>query len=186
MPKRCEFISAVRNAAFLNLKWNVRYAKSAAVFASTSLPVEDLFLRFLPLNQPAALKELLMAKLEQAADEDTTEVTLLTFWLMELMLQTMDETEGEQQDLLRAELRSLLCEPKIRKSLCPIRGKVYDLLSSFGDDDTLVFFAQETGDYAVLVDHYVKKKTFVYAIAVLQQCVSFFRISLVHSLTFFL
>lgn len=113
-----------------------------------------------------------MAKLEQAGDEDVTQVTLLTFWLMELLLETMEETEGEDRDLLRAELRSLLCEKKIAKSLTPIRGKVYELLASFGDEDTLIFFAQETRDYAVLVDHYVKKRMFVHAIGVLQQCVS--------------
>lgn len=150
-----------------------RYVKSAAVFAATSLPVEDIFLRFVPLNQPSALKELLMAKLEHSGAEEVTQITLLTFWLIELILQTVeDTTSNEDRDLLHAELRSLLSERKIAKCLNPIRHKVYELLASFADHHTLLYYAKETCDYDVIVDYYVRKNKPIEAIEVLQSCVS--------------
>ena len=149
-----------------------RYVKSAAVFAATSLPVEDIFLRFVPLNQPAALKELLMAKLEHSGAEEVTQITLLTFWLIELILQMVEESaSSEDTDLLHAELRSLLSERKIAKCLTPIRHKVYELLSSFADHDTLLYYANETCDYDVIIDYYVRKKKPIEAIEVLEKCV---------------
>lgn len=162
-----------RRVIVCNANVRFRYVKSAAVFAATSVPVEDVFLRFIPLNEPAALKELLMAKLEHAGSEEVTQITLLTFWLIELILQTLDETtEAEDRDLLHAELRSLLSERKIAKCITPIRSKVYELLASFADDDTLLYFAQESSDFPVLVDYYVKKNMCTKALEALHNCVS--------------
>lgn len=144
------------------------------MFAATRLPVEDIFLRFLPLNEPVALKELLMSKLEHAGAEEVTQIVLLTFWLIELILQTLEETKTtEEKDILRAELRSLLTERKIAKCILPLRHKVYELLASFGDDETLIYFAQEVSDHSVIVDNYIKKDMGCKAIEVLQNCVSY-------------
>ena len=157
----------------LKVRIKFRYVKSASVFAATRLPVEDIFLRFVPLNEPAALKELLMAKLEHAGTEEVTQIVLLTFWLIELILQTLEETtKSEDRDLLHAELRSLLSERKIAKCLTPVRHKVYELLAAFADDDTLLYFALEASDFPVVVDYYIKKNMCSKAIEVLQSCVS--------------
>ena len=154
---------------------SVRFAKSAGLFATSSLPVEEVLLRFVSLEEPAALKELLMTRLEHTPDHETTQITILAFWLIEHVMQSLEGTpDSEGRDLLRAELRSLLSERKVVKCFDDnaIRGKVYDLLASFGEDDIFLYFARETRDYEVLVDHCVKRGLYEDAIRVLLDCVS--------------
>ena len=150
-----------------------RYTKSASIFASTSLPVEDTFLRFLPLNQPDALKELLITKLENLKEEDSTQIIVLTFWLLDLILETLQSSsDSNEKDLLRSEIRTVLSDRKISEAIRPVNHKVYSLLSSFGEKDTLLFFAEQCKDYPVIVEHYVREKMFDKAIAQIQTSVS--------------
>lgn len=174
------------------------YSKSASIYALSRKSFEETALKFLQLDDSGALKSYLSCKLDALSERDVTQVTLLVLWLLEIMLDQMGklrskgETSSEEYQILLAEFRSLFNERRIKviifidniflwpfincffRQACVKRNLkvVRELISSHGDEENLVHFAQEMEDYRVVVEHLLQRKRFKEALDVLKDEVS--------------
>ncbi|KAJ3294840.1 hypothetical protein HDU79_010348 [Rhizoclosmatium sp. JEL0117] len=165
-----------------------RYRLAATYFAqSQCLSFEEIALRFISLNENGALKQFLLKKLENLNSEKQTQRTILSMWLLELLVHELDSSEtkltaanaslyNEQNELsasvvdsdtkaLREELQQFV---SANKTVIDIEG-AFILFSSHGRTQEMLFLAGEIGDYERVLNHWISKKEWMKALDILKR-----------------
>jgi len=151
---------------------NGKLIESARKFAdASSVPFEHVALRFLGVDDKAALLEYFRRRLEmveKAQHDDKVTRALLGVWaveislayLNELRLRTKTANDRAVLDSERAKLHDLL---KACKDL-DVHATVYHLLQSHGWLQELALFAEARRDYTTVILHHVSRRDSVSAI----------------------
>ncbi|CAI8047134.1 Vacuolar protein sorting-associated protein 18 homolog, partial [Geodia barretti] len=150
-----------------------RYQDAALTFSQSQLSFEEVALKFLQVNRKDALKIFLLKKLESLAPSDSTQQTMLTTWLVELFLNDLgtlkDEGDREGHAKMTQEFHSFLETKSLRECLEANAKTVYDLLSSHGAVEDVVFFAMLMKDYERVITHHIRQGKYVEALRVLHR-----------------
>lgn len=135
--------------------------------------------------------------------QDSAQITILTLWLTDLFLNELDElrstdaanaTRGKSsslspqsnEDILdektrkerfegtRRKFHRFLEKSEIQSCLKEHRASMYDLLTSHGDIDDLIFFAVHVQDYERVILIYLEREDYENALKTLEPLVNFF------------
>ncbi|RWS10458.1 vacuolar protein sorting-associated protein 18-like protein [Dinothrombium tinctorium] len=135
---------------------------------------KECALKFMQLGDEEALKEFLIHKLDVLSAKEETQITLLLLWLIDIIMNQMSEitlsgnTESENYSLLKGEFQSLMAVPKVSEIVVSNRKAIYDLISSHGNEDCLIYFAKLINDYKVVIEFYLERRKWDEILAVLE------------------
>jgi hypothetical protein len=75
---------------------------AAQSYAYSDLSLEETSLKFININETAALAKFISFRLEQLPKSETAQAVLLTTWLLELYLSQMDKRIENTSDCKKA------------------------------------------------------------------------------------
>lgn len=119
---------------------------------------EEELLKYVQDDKSIEIKELLLKRLEDLEENNVTQITLISCCLLDVLLRMKSgEVSDHDREMLDIEIHTLLDEPKVIACLRPLKKKVYDLMSSVGDEDNWLFFAKLMNDSDALIDFWIKR-----------------------------
>ena len=168
---------------------------SAALYAETRRPFEEVALKFMNEDRRKALRVYLRNKLDGLNAMEKPQRVMLVTWLLELELNALGEVRDkvgesggpkDEEELATAKnrVRNLLGLPHVKvrfvissqllsslacilhlsfgsyhlqSAVSDCKNVIYDLLSSHGDLDNLVFFAGQMRDFSKVLQHHISR-----------------------------
>lgn len=93
----------------------------------------------------------------------------------QLVEEVLDEkTRKEKFEKIRRNFQYFLEKPEIQSCLTDYRASMYDLLTSHGDIDDLIFFAKHVKDYERVILIYLERRDYENALKTLEPLVNIF------------
>lgn len=152
---------------------NGQYVEAAEKYAKTSRPFEEVALKFSELEDHSALKTFLVNKLHDSSQR--TQKVILCTWLTEIYLDKLNEFPDELDDgapddvaarrSLLHEFRTFLKDYHYHSCLDP--ATTFNLISSHGRINELLFYADLIGDFDRVLAHHMQRKEYGAALEVL-------------------
>ncbi|KAJ3313127.1 hypothetical protein HDV04_002444 [Boothiomyces sp. JEL0838] len=136
------------------------YSLAADLFANTSLPLEQVAIRFSALENSEALQSYLMKKIALTKQPDVSQLLILLSWQLELLLSELEL----QEDLQRGKNQQSYLD-KIKSFIRNYRdrfhsGTVYSLLKQHGREDLLLYYAELVNDTSTICDVHLRNQNF--------------------------
>lgn len=147
---------------------------AALRFAETQTSFEEICLKFISIEKQDALKIFLRKKLTTLKPQDKTQITMITFWLIELYSTQMEELrlKGLEQSNayfeVQKEFEQFLSLPMLTDCTKKNKGAIYDLLASHGDKANAIKLTKLNKDYEQLIRQHIYKNSFHDALEVLK------------------
>jgi hypothetical protein len=160
-----------------------QYGEAAGVYGKSSKPFEEVALTFIDNDQPDALRKYLLTKLNTYKKSSIMQRVMIAAWLVEVFmakLNSLDDTivtgaelsdtlnttqTREQLDAVRAEFQDFVNRHKPDLD----RKTVYDVISSHGREDELLFYANAVNDYNYVLSYWVQRERWSEALKVLKR-----------------
>lgn len=152
-----------------------QYKESAALYAQTQNPFEEVALKFISLEDKGPLQTFIMEKLISLKPQDKTQLTMLVIWLVELFLTSLGKLKDQGLDELseyegiQNKFRDFMNNKRIKECLTLNHHVIYDLISSHGDVEDLVFFARLMEDHERVISHHLQHKDYQHALECLMK-----------------
>ncbi|KAJ9243648.1 hypothetical protein DTO169E5_2563 [Paecilomyces variotii] len=160
-----------------------RYLEAAAVWGKSSKPFEEVCLTFIDRGEHDALRKYLLTQLSSYKRSAVMQRVMLTSWLVEVFmtkLNSLDDAiatkaelaEGTSPTEAKGQLDSVQSEFRefVTKYKSDIDQKtVYDIISSHGREEELLFFATTTNDYNYVLSYWIQREKWSEALNVLQK-----------------
>ena len=159
------------------------FQEAAAVYGRSNKPFEYVALSLIDNDQPDALRKYLLSKLALSKRTAIMQRMMVASWLVEVFMAKMNSlddtimTEAElAADLNPAQSRELL--KSVRKEYEDFitrykddldRKTVYDIISSHGREEELLFFANAVNDYNYVLSYWVQRERWGEALNVLKK-----------------
>lgn len=159
------------------------YSDAAGVYGKSSKPFEDVALTLLDNGQHDALRKYLLTKLGTFKKGAIMQRIMIATWLIEIYmakLNTLDDTI-----ITKAELAENLNPTQTEEQLATVRSEyqdfvtrhksdldkrtVYDIISSHGREDELLFFANAVNDYNYVLSYWVQRERWPETLQVLKR-----------------
>lgn len=159
------------------------FSDAAGVYGKSSKPFEEVALTLLDNGQHDALRKYLLAKLGTFKKGAIMQRIMIATWLIEIYmakLNTLDDTI-----ITKAELAENLNETQTEEQLAMVRSEyqdfvskhksdldkrtVYDIISSHGREDELLFFANVANDYNYVLSYWVQRERWPETLNVLKR-----------------
>lgn len=159
------------------------FSEAASVYGESSKPFEEVALCFIDNNQPDALRKYLVSKLNTFKKSSIMQRIMIATWLVEVFmakLNSLDDTiitgaelsetlnpvqTKEQLDAVRAEFHDFVTRHKMDLD----RKTVYDVISSHGREEELLFYANAVNDYNYVLSYWVQRERWTEALTVLKR-----------------
>ncbi|TPX13771.1 uncharacterized protein E0L32_005715 [Thyridium curvatum] len=159
------------------------FIEAAGVYGKSSKPFEEVALTFIDNNEQDALRKYLLTKLATFSKSAVMQRIMVASWLIEIFmakLNSLDDTimtkaelsetlnpaqTKEQLDSVRAEYQSFVTKYKSDLD----KKTVYDVISSHGREDELLFFANAVSDYNYVLSYWVQRERWTEALAILKR-----------------
>ncbi|KAK3380016.1 putative vacuolar protein sorting-associated protein [Lasiosphaeria ovina] len=159
------------------------YLEAAGVYGKSSKQFEEVALTFIDNNQPDALRKYLLAKLGTYKKSSVMQRVMVASWLVEVFmakLNSLDDTiitgaelsetlspaqTKEQLDTVRAEYQDFVNKHKSDLD----KKTVYDVISSHGREEELLFYANAVNDYNFVLSYWVQRERWAEALNVLKR-----------------
>lgn len=159
--------------------WN----EAAILYARSNKPFEDTALMLIDSDQPDALRQFLLTKLSTMKKTSTMQRIMIASWLIEVFmskLNALDDTIITQAELsdtvdpkeskgmldeIRKDFESFVT--KYKNDLDP--KTVYDVISSHGREQELLYFANAIKDYNFVLSYWVQREHWVEVLNVLKK-----------------
>lgn len=139
---------------------------SAAMYAKTQNPFEEVALKFISLKDKEPLQTFILEKLDSLKPQEKTQLTMLVTWLVELFLTSLGKLkdrgldETSEYEAIQDKLQSFMAYPRVKECMTLNRSVIYDLIASHGDVEELVFFARLMGDYERVIVHHIQHENY--------------------------
>lgn len=159
------------------------YNEAAGVYGKSSKPFEEVALAFLDNSQHDPLRKYLLAKLTTYKKSSVMQRVMIATWLIEIFmakLNTLDDTI-----ITKAELSETLNPAQTKEQLSSVRNEfqdfvsrhktdldrktVYDVISSHGREEELLFFANAVNDYNYVLSYWIQRERWNEALVVLRR-----------------
>ncbi|KAH6622436.1 Pep3/Vps18/deep orange family-domain-containing protein [Boeremia exigua] len=160
-----------------------QYLEAAAVYGRSTKPFEQVALTFIDQGDQDALRKYLLTKLSTLKKAALMQRTMVATWLIELYmakLNTLDDTITTKAELSEsmntAETQDHLSA--IRKDYQDFASKyktdldrktAYDIISSHGREEELLYFATVVNDYNYVLSYWVQRERWPESLAVLKK-----------------
>lgn len=112
----------------------------------------------------ASLKDLIISQIDQTIDVNDNQAIILLVWYIQCLLSEMSNArlvhDQEQLELSSVELQSVVQDIRVKPYILEQRSKIYELLASYGDDETFYQIATALEDTEALVDFLMKRKRY--------------------------
>ncbi|CAK7226014.1 tethering complex subunit [Sporothrix bragantina] len=159
------------------------FDEAAGIYGKSSKPFEDVALALIDRNQADALRKYLLTKLSTYRKPGVMQRVMIASWLVEIFmakLNSLDDTivtkaelsetldpaqTREQLELVREEFKAFARKHKADLD----RKTVYDIISSHGREDELLFFADAINDYNYVLSYWIQREKWSEALAVLKR-----------------
>ena len=159
------------------------YTEAAGVYGKSSKPFEEVALAFLDRGEDDALRKYLLAKLATYKRSAIMQRMMIATWLVEVFMAKLNSLDDTI--VTKAELSETLNPTQTREQLLAVRGEyqdfvskyksdldrktVYDVISSHGREDELLFFANAINDYNYVLSYWVQRERWRDALDVLKR-----------------
>lgn len=174
---------AVATASGDHLVSRGRFAEAAAVYGRSTKPFEEVALTFIDKSEQDALRKYLLTKLSSFKKSATMQRIMVASWLVELYmakLNILDDTISAKAELSEGVPIASVKEdlPSIRREFQDFvtkyksdldRKTTYDLISSHGREEELLFYANTVNDYNYVLSYWVQRERWQEAMAVLKK-----------------
>ncbi|KAF6805858.1 pep3 vps18 deep orange family protein [Colletotrichum sojae] len=160
-----------------------RFLEAAAVYGRSNKPFEEVALTFIDNAEPDALRKYLLAKLATLKKAAIMQRIMIASWLVEIFmakLNSLDDTIITQAELAdglnpaqsREQLRAVQTEfqefvNKYKSDLD--RRTAYDVISSHGREQELLYFANAVNDYNYVLSYWVQRERWDEVLKVLKK-----------------
>ncbi|CAH1764493.1 4854_t:CDS:10 [Entrophospora sp. SA101] len=135
-----------------------RFTQSANYYAQSTVPFEEVALKFVERDQRDALRTYLLNKLNKLRRTDLTQKTMISTWLVEIYLNKLNMLEDSST------LSSVGSEDSHLD-----RPTTYNLIASHGRVKELLFYATLIGDYEKVISHWIYESDYKQALDVLSK-----------------
>ncbi|KAK5663946.1 hypothetical protein OQA88_158 [Cercophora sp. LCS_1] len=160
-----------------------QYAEAAGVYGKSSKPFEEVALCFIDHNESDALRKYLLTKLGTYKKSSIMQRVMIATWLVEVFMaklnslddtivtgaelsETLNPTQTKQQlDAVRAEFHDFINKHKTDLD----RKTVYDVISSHGREEELLYYADAVNDYNYVLSYWVQRERWSEALKVLKR-----------------
>ncbi|KAF2714853.1 hypothetical protein K504DRAFT_457050 [Pleomassaria siparia CBS 279.74] len=160
-----------------------QYQEAAAVYGRSTKPFEEVALTFIDKGEQDALRKYLFTKLSTLKKTSVMQRTMVATWLIELFmakLNTLDDTittkaelsesmnTAETQDqlsVIRREYQDFVTKYKSDLD----RKTVYEIISSHGREEELLYFATVVNDYNYVLAYWVQRERWQESLDVLKK-----------------
>lgn len=159
------------------------FMEAAAVYGRSTKPFEQVALTFIDSSESDALRKYLLTKLSTLAKAAIMQRIMVATWLVELYmskLNILDDTittkaelaEGmntaeskDQLDLVRSEFQAFAAKYKADLDI----KTVYEVISSHGREEELLFFASVANDYNYVLSYWIQRERWDKSLEVLKK-----------------
>lgn len=160
-----------------------QYLEAATVYGRSTKPFEQVALTFIDKGEQDALRKYLLTKLSTLKKSATMQRMMVATWLIELYmakLNTLDDTittkaelsesmnTAETQDqlsVIRKEYQEFVTKYKSDLD----RKTVYEIISSHGREEELLYFATVVNDYNYVLAYWVQRERWQESMDVLKK-----------------
>ncbi len=159
------------------------YTEAAGVYGRSSKPFEEVALTFLASNQSDALRKYLLVKLGTYKKSAVMQRMMIASWLVEVFMAKLNSLEDTI--ITKAELSESLSPAQTKEQMASVtseyqdfiskyksdldRKTVYDVISSHGREEELLFFANTINDYNYVLSYWVQRERWTEALDVLKK-----------------
>lgn len=160
-----------------------KYFEAASVYGKSSKPFEEVSLVFIEKQQKDALRQYLLTKLSTLPKSAIMQRTILTSWLTEVFMAKLNSLED--MAMTKAELVEKSTPADISSQLHMVRREfhdfirrykealdhktVYDIISSHGREEELLFFSSTINDYNYVLSYWVQRENWPEALKALNK-----------------
>jgi tetratricopeptide (TPR) repeat protein len=160
-----------------------QYLEAAAVYGRSTKPFEQVALTFIDKGEQDALRKYLLTKLSTLKKSSVMQRTMVATWLVELFmakLNTLDDTittkaelsesmntaeTKDQLSVIRREYQDFVSKYKSDLD----RKTVYEIISSHGREEELLYFATVVNDYNYVLAYWVQRERWQESLDVLKK-----------------
>ncbi|KAF2084146.1 hypothetical protein K490DRAFT_49808 [Saccharata proteae CBS 121410] len=160
-----------------------QFLEAASVYGRSSKPFEQVALTFIDHAEHDALRKYLLTKLSTMKKQAVMQRILLATWLVEIYiskLNTLDDTIGtkaelsegmntadteDQLSVTRREFQDFVTKHKTDLD----RKTVYEIISSHGREEELLFFATVVDDHNYVLSYWVQRERWPESLTVLKK-----------------
>ena len=174
---------AVATASGDHLVSRRRFSEAAAVYGRSTKPFEEVALTFIDQGEQDALSKYLLTKLSVLKRSSTMQRIMVASWLVELFmakLNLLDDTISAKAELSEAAPIANVQEdlPSMRREFQEFvtkyksdldRKTTYELISSHGREEELLYFANIIDDYNYVLSYWVQRERWQEAMSVLKK-----------------
>ncbi|KAK3692065.1 putative vacuolar protein sorting-associated protein [Podospora appendiculata] len=159
------------------------FNEAAGIYGKSSKPFEEVALSFVDNNQPDALRKYLVAKLGTYKKSLVMQRIMIASWLVEIFMAKLNSLDDTI--ITRAELSETLNPTQTKEQLDAVRTEyqdfitkhksdldkktVYDVISSHGREEELLFYADAVNDYNFVLSYWVQRERWPEALNVLKR-----------------
>lgn len=149
------------------------YEESASLYVQIEdISFEEVTLKFLQIQKVEALKLYLFKMLEKLKPQESTQITMISFWLLEMFEKQLADARAEDRVEERRKLQqafeTFLAMPQVSNCIKTNKEAVYKILNSHGDSYNLASFSTTNKDYENVIKHYLAEGNIQAALSVLR------------------
>ncbi|CCF34251.1 vacuolar membrane protein pep3 [Colletotrichum higginsianum] len=157
--------------------------EAASVYGRSNKPFEEVALTFIDNAEPDALRTYLLAKLGTLKKAAIMQRVMIASWLVEIFMARLNSLDDTI--ITQAELADGLNPAQSREQLRAVQGEfqdfvnkyksdldrrtVYDVVSSHGREQELLYFANAVNDYNYVLSYWVQRERWPEALTVLKK-----------------
>lgn len=160
-----------------------QFMEAAFVYGKSSKPFEQVALAFIDKGEKEALRKYLLTKLSAIKSSATMQRIMLTSWLTEIFMAKLNSLDDMVNT--EAELSEHRSPEDIRQQRTTVRREfgdfikryasdldkktVYDIISSHGREDELLFFSSAIGDDNYVLSYWIQRENWTEALKALNK-----------------
>ncbi|KUJ11730.1 uncharacterized protein LY89DRAFT_786602 [Mollisia scopiformis] len=159
------------------------YLEAAGVYGKSSKPFETVALIFVDNDQQDALRKYLLTKITMYKKSSTMQRIMIASWLVEIFMSKLNSLDDTI--ITNAELSETLNPAQTQDQLETIRAEfqefvkkyksdldkktTYDIISSHGREDELLFYASAINDYNYVLGYWMQRERWKEVLDVLKK-----------------
>ncbi|TAQ90432.1 hypothetical protein B7494_g1230 [Chlorociboria aeruginascens] len=159
------------------------YLEAAGVYGKSSKPFEQVALLFVDNDQQDALRKYLLTKITIYKKSSVMQRIMIASWLVEIFMSKLNSLDDTI--VTKAELSETLNPAQTREQLNTLRTEfqqfvmkykgdldrktAYDIISSHGREDELLFFASAVNDHNYVLSYWIQRERWTEALNVLKK-----------------
>lgn len=160
-----------------------QHNEAAGVYGKSSKPFEEVALTFIDNDQPDALRKYLLTKLSTYKKSWIMQRVMIAAWLVEVFMAKLNSLDDTI--ITGAELSETLDPHQTQEQLDAVRGEfhdfvnrhksdldrktVYDVISSHGREEELLYYASAVNDSNFVLSYWVQRERWSEALKVLKR-----------------